>query len=228
MLFRGHHNLGTKKKKTSLCNKTNVLPLLPQLVLYHSPLPPLYYCFHALFEAGFDLLFYSSAKFKVEALDLIIVNHHLWLPWFSFILMYMAWNPVRIKGIVRGATQHDLAILKASYRTEIQQVVELLVCFHCSHSLLLFTWPFQSQQVTTSRDKDSVSISPLFVRCSTLLYPVGKILQGHMWQWCGCAMTPFYCVSTKLNKNKGNVRRFGSLLHSLKNYPLKVQDIKIT
>lgn len=51
-----------------------------------------------------------------------------------------------------------------SYRAKIQQVVELLVCFHCSHSLQLFTWPFQSQQATTSRGKENVSIFCPFVR----------------------------------------------------------------
>lgn len=40
---------------------------------------------------------------------------------------------------------------KGSYRSEIQQIVELLVCFHCSHPLLLFTRPFQSQSATTNR-----------------------------------------------------------------------------
>lgn len=40
---------------------------------------------------------------------------------------------------------------KGSYRSEIQQIVELLVCFRCSHPLLLFTRPFQSQSATTNR-----------------------------------------------------------------------------
>lgn len=53
-------------------------------------------------------------------------------------LMYMTFN-----------SKHSSNV-KRSYRSEIQQIVELLVCFHCSHSLLLFLWPFQSQQVTTA------------------------------------------------------------------------------
>lgn len=41
-----------------------------------------------------------------------------------------------------------------SYRAEIQQVAELLVCPHCSHSLLLFLSPSQSQQLTRERGED--------------------------------------------------------------------------
>lgn len=60
--------------------------------------------------------------------------------------------------------------LEKSYRGKIQQVAELLVCFHCSHSLLLlFTWAFQSQQATTSKGKERVSLFCLFVRWLTVL-----------------------------------------------------------